>query len=81
MKYFAILLFWASTAFAQYVDLSKGEVVGVGECQISSKTFPCVAVEHDGKLYLVLMDKKGEAYQVLVDDEGVARVIYIRDSI
>lgn len=81
MKYLAILLFWASTAFAQYVDLSKAVVVGVGECSVSTKTYHCVAVEQDGKLFLVLMDKNGQAYQVIVDKEGKAEVIWIRDAI
>lgn len=81
MKYLAILLFWASTAFAQYVDLSKEKVIGVGECEISKKTYPCIAVEHDKKLYIILIDKKGEAYQVLIDDKGNAEVVWIRDAI
>lgn len=82
MKYFALILcLIASLAHAEYVDLSKGKVLARGICEIATKSYPCVAVELDGKKYLVLVDRKGKTYQFIVNDDGTVEVIYIRDSI
>ena len=82
MKYIIVLLcFIASLARAEYVDLSKEKVIAYGECEMGKKVFPCLAVNHNSKVYLVLFDRRGEAFHIIVDKEGNAEVVWSRDSV
>jgi hypothetical protein len=65
---------------AGYVDLRGADVVGSSPCIHNNKQFLCVAVEQDGKTYVVLLDKKGE-YAIYLVGEKESVLIWYRDSV
>lgn len=62
MKTLALLLLSVvlSTAHAERIDLEGGDVVRQAICTQGKKKMLCVAVQKDGKLYVVALDEKGE---------------------
>lgn len=75
------LLAWVTDTRAQHVDLNGGNVLEQPvPCKHAGKVYICIAVEKDGKVYIVMGDKKGEAiiFEV-IDDKAV--MVWNRDSI
>lgn len=85
-KVFACLLFivalaWVLSARAEYVDLSGGDVLAEPvACLHNGKRYACIPVGKDGKVYMILVDKKGECliYQ-LINNEAV--LLWARDAV
>lgn len=59
-----------STAQAEYIDLTGGDVVRQAVCTQGKKKMLCVAVKKDDKLYVVMLDEKGEYAIYWISPEG-----------
>ena len=76
-----LLITWVTDTHAQHVDLNGGNILEQPvPCKHGGKVYICIAVEKDGKIYIVMGDKKGEAiiFEV-IDDKAV--MVWNRDSI
>lgn len=62
MKYLIalVLSIMMSSAFAEKPNLEGGDIVRQAICTQSKKKMVCVAVQKEGKLYVVALDEKGE---------------------
>ena len=76
-----LLSLFVQTAQAEYVDLNKEKVLLAGVCHIFKKKYPCLSVEHKGKMYLVVFDRKGEAYQIELLPNGTYLIKWTRDTV
>lgn len=69
-----------STARAEYIDLTGGDVVRQALCTQGKKKLLCVAVQKDDKLYVVVFDEKGELSITWISPKGDV-LIWARDAI
>lgn len=53
-----LLSLFMQAAQAEYVNLDKEKILGVGICHMFKKTYPCRTVEQKGKTYIVVLEKK-----------------------
>ena len=84
-----IALLVPSLAYAEYIDLSKGEgesgesggmITNQQPCEEDGVVYFCFVVQHKGKEYVVLHDAKGEKLIYLIK-EGKLVLLWRRDAI
>lgn len=79
----ALVLFaFGSTAFAEKIIPNKDDPAVVITCNVDSKIVPCIAVSHDNKTYIVIMNKNDEIvteWELLKD--GTCILMYPDQSI
>ena len=80
-KLFLFLLLAICSAKAEYIDLTKGNVLGIGVCKyFDGKIGKCVKVAFQGDEYIVVVDEKGEKVIFKINGDNI-QFIWARDMI
>lgn len=80
-KLLCLLLLVMSSVHAEYIDLTRGDILATGMCKhFGGKVEQCVKVGFEGSEYIVIIDGKGEKVIYKIDGDKI-QFLWSRDML